>query len=79
MKPHTAVIIVAIVWNSCALLNSTSLYGIGKFRFSKSYGTCSPGWDGELAYVIYSILIFAVMLCAIMHGHFNMDLFVHMK
>ena len=66
MKPHTAVIIVATVWISCALLNSTPLYGIGKFTFAKSHGTCSPEWDGELAYVIFSILIFTVMLCVIM-------------
>ena len=38
MKPQIAVTVVIIVWIVCAILNSTPLYGLGRFQFSKSRG-----------------------------------------
>ena len=62
MKPYTAVIIVVIVWISCAILNTTPLYGLGKFVYAESHGNCVPGWEGQLGFVIYSLLIFTAMV-----------------
>ena len=65
MKPYTAVIIVVIVWISCAILNTTPLYGLGKFIYAKSHGNCVPGWENETGYVVYMLLIFALMVSCI--------------
>ena len=40
MKPQIAVTVVIIVWIVCAILNSTPLYGLGRFQFSESRGQC---------------------------------------
>ena len=65
MKPYTAVIIVVIVWISCAVLNTTPLYGLGKFVYGRSHGNCVPRWEGEIGYDVYMLLIFALMVSCI--------------
>ena len=65
MKPYTAVIIVVIVWISCAILNTTPLYGLGKFVYGRSHGNCIPRWEREIGYDVYMLLIFALMVSCI--------------
>ena len=65
MKPYTAVIIVVIVWISCAVLNTTPLYGLGKFVYGRSHGNCIPRWEGEIGYDVFMLLIFALMVSCI--------------
>ena len=62
MKPHTAVIIVIIAWIICAILNTTPLYGFGRFMYVKGYGTCAPVWKGHTFYAIFTIITFLVLI-----------------
>ena len=61
MKPQIAVTIVIIDWIVCAIVNTTPLYGLGLFRFAGS-GFCIPVWEGQLGYVIFTVLIFAILI-----------------
>ena len=61
MKPQIAVTVVIIDWIVCAILNTTPLYGLGLFHFAGS-GFCIPGWEGQLGYVIFTVLIFAILI-----------------
>ena len=65
MKPQIAVTVVIIVWIVCAILNTTPLYGLGIFHFSESHGFCTPGWEEQLGYMIYMLLIFGILLSCI--------------
>ena len=62
MKPHTAIIIVIIVWITCAVLNTTPFYGLGKFYYANYHGNCTPKWTGQLGYVIYTLIIVTVLI-----------------
>ena len=61
MKPQIAVTVVIIDWIVCAILNTTPLYGLGLFYFAGS-GFCIPGWEEQLGYVIFTMLIFAILV-----------------
>ena len=52
MKPHTAIIIVIIIWITCAVLNTTPLYGLGRFGYGKGTGTCSLRWGRSWLYCV---------------------------
>ena len=65
MKPQIAVAVVIIVWIVCAILNTTPLYGLGVFRFGESHGFCIPGWDEQIGYVVYILLVFGILLSCI--------------
>ena len=62
MKPQIAVTVVIIVWIVCAILNSTPLYGLGRFQFSVSCGFCIPT---QFYYFIYALLIFGILYSCI--------------
>ena len=63
MKPQIAVTVVIIVWIVCAILNSTPLYGLGRFQFSESRGFCVPMWKSY--YFIYTLLVFSILYSCI--------------
>ena len=65
MKPQIAVTVVIIGWIVCAILNTTPLYGLGLFHFSESHGFCIPGWEEQLGYAIYMLLVFGILLSCI--------------
>ena len=65
MKPHTAVIIIVIAWTICAILNTTPLYGFGRFTFASSHGTCIPAWAGEVPYLAFFVVIFLILIGSI--------------
>ena len=61
MKPQIAVTVVIIIWIVCAILNSTPLYGLGRFQFRVSNGFCMPMWQPQSYYFIYVLLIFSIL------------------
>ena len=67
MKPQIAVTVVIIVWIICAILNTTPLYGLGRFQFSVSCGFCVPLIDSneQLVYLIFMPLIFGILFSCI--------------
>ena len=67
MKPQIAVTVVIIVWIVCAILNTTPLYGLGRFQFSVSDGFCLPLVDPneQLVYSIFMPLIFGILFSCI--------------
>ena len=67
MKPQIAVAVVIIVWIVCAILNTTPLYGLGRFQFSVSTGLCVPLLDPneQLVYLIFMPLIFGILFSCI--------------
>ena len=65
MKPHTAVIIIVIAWTICAMLNTTPLYGFGRFGYSERHGSCSPIWVGQTLYVVFFLVIFVTLIGSI--------------
>ena len=84
MKPQIAVTVVIIVWIVCArsILNTTPLYGFGRFQFIESHGFCLPETGMEqLSYSIFMPLIFVILLCCMIvtsiwtccstHGYFR--------
>ena len=83
MKPQIAVTVVIIVWIVCAILNTTPLYGLGRFQFSVSDGFCLPLLDPneQLVYSIFMPLIFVILFgcmvvtsiwtCCSTHGYFT--------
>ena len=62
MKPHTAVIIIVIAWIVCAVLNTTPLYGFGKFIYVAGHGTCAPVWTGQTLYLVFILIIVTVFV-----------------
>ena len=62
MKPHTAVIIIVIAWITLAILNTTPLYGFGKFYYDPDEGTCTPALLGEPFYLVFIAIIGLILL-----------------
>ena len=62
MKPHTVVIIVVIAWITLAILNTTPMYGFGKFYYDSDEGTCTPALFGEPFYLVFMAIIFLIIL-----------------
>ena len=62
MTVSKAVIIVALSWALTAILASPPLYGLGRFEFVDTYGTCVFAFENEVAFSIY---IFTVCSCFI--------------
>ena len=65
MTSIKAVVVVAISWVVAALLNMTPFFGFGDFRFLESYAGCSPIWEGEMGFVIYTLIIFVLIIGSI--------------
>ena len=62
MKSHTAVITTVIAWIICALLNTTPLYGFGKFIYVAGLGTCAPVWTGQTLYLVFFFIVLIVFV-----------------
>ena len=62
MKPHTAVITIVIAWIICAILNTTPLYGFGKFTYVADHGTCAPIWLEQNFYILFFLIIFIILI-----------------
>ena len=62
MKPHTAVIILVIAWITLAILNTTPLYGFGRFVYSYYQGLCVTVWAGETWYLVFMVIIFLILI-----------------
>lgn len=60
-----ALSLAIISWLVSALINSTPFFGLGKFAYSESPGSCFPVWEGQRAYLGYFVLIFAILLAII--------------
>ena len=65
MTSIKAVVVVAISWVVAALLNMTPFFGFGDFRFIESYAGCSPIWEREMGFVIYTLIIFVLIIGSI--------------
>ena len=63
MKPHTAVIIIVIAWIICAVLNTTPLYGFGKFAYVSGHGACVPVWGTrQRLFLAFTLIIFLILI-----------------
>ena len=62
MKPHIAVIIVVIAWTILGILNTTPLYGFGRFGYSENHGTCVAVWTGQIPYLVFFLIILTILI-----------------
>lgn len=64
MKPPTAVIITVFVWLLAAVLNTPPFAGLGIFVYV-GHGSCLPTWVDQTGYVLYTIVLFGIMVTII--------------
>ena len=65
MTVNKAVIIVAVSWILAAILSILPLLKFGVYEFSNSFGTCIPGWEGQIGHSIFTFLVILILVVSI--------------